>query len=141
MFSLRREFIRDVLYSGVPAMCFSGLPSTLWSLTADRSVLTSVWATGHLLAPGLPAGLKLFLLASVVHVAVSFFWTAILVLVLPSPTWFWGVIAGVLIAVVDLKLIGPCFPSISDLDFLPQLADHLAFGFIVGVVVYLRSSK
>jgi energy-converting hydrogenase Eha subunit B len=47
--------------------------------------------------------------------------------------------ASVLIALVDLELIAPYFfAEVAALPFLPQFADHLAWGAIVGAVLRAR---
>ncbi len=48
-------------------------------------------------------------------------------------------IAGALIALLDIAVIGRDIPAIRELDFAPQLADHLMFGAVVGVIVNWRS--
>jgi hypothetical protein len=49
-------------------------------------------------------------------------------------TW-WGALSGLLIAALDLGVIGRRRPLIRDLPVLPQVADHLAFGAVAGAVV------
>jgi hypothetical protein len=44
----------------------------------------------------------------------------------------WGVAAGAAIHLLDMELIGRRLPHVRDLPRLPQLADHLAFGALVG---------
>ena len=55
-----------------------------------------------------------------------------------SPWWrgaWWGTVSGLLIAALDLGVIGRRRPLIRDLPVLPQVADHLAFGAVAGAVV------
>jgi hypothetical protein len=49
-----------------------------------------------------------------------------------------GVCAGAAIAALDLGLIGRRFARIRALPLAPQVADHLAFGAVVGVVLSAR---
>jgi branched-subunit amino acid ABC-type transport system permease component len=49
-----------------------------------------------------------------------------------------GALAGAAIAALDLGLIGRYFPLIDALAFLPQLADHVAFGAVAGLVIARR---
>ena len=44
----------------------------------------------------------------------------------------WGAAAGAAIHLVDMEVIGRRVPHVRDLARLPQLADHLAFGALVG---------
>jgi len=49
-----------------------------------------------------------------------------------------GAAAGLAIAALDLGVIGRRFPRIRALSQAPQVADHLAFGALVGAVVSRR---
>ena len=51
-----------------------------------------------------------------------------------------GILFGALISVLDILIIGRFIPPIRDLAFLPQLADHVVFGAVVGAVVRFRTS-
>jgi hypothetical protein len=46
-----------------------------------------------------------------------------------------GALAGLGIAGLDLGLLGRRFPHVRALPLAPQLADHLAFGAIAGVLL------
>jgi hypothetical protein len=73
------------------------------------------------------------------HVAISLFWGIVLGVALPRRnTALAGALAGVAIAALDLGLIGRYFPLIEALPFLPQLADHVAFGATAGLVIARR---
>lgn len=78
----------------------------------------------------------------VVHGALSLFWAIVLALILPrlprTSIIRWGGLAGALIAVLDLRLIGPSFVRIAALPLIPQLLDHIAFGAIVAIVIRAR---
>jgi hypothetical protein len=83
--------------------------------------------------------LRLYAAALCVHLAISLFWAAVLATLLPHRrTIAWAVAAAVAIAVLDLRVIGVLFPEIYALAFWPQLADHVAWGATVGVVLALR---
>lgn len=85
-----------------------------------------------------------FLIASavIVHSALSLFWATILTIFLPRKfIIIWSILAGIGIAILDLLIIGQFIPKIKALPFLPQLADHLAFGGIVGTVLYFRLKR
>jgi hypothetical protein len=47
----------------------------------------------------------------------------------------WGALAGLAIAGLDLGVLGRHWPRIRALPTLPQVADHVAFGALVGAVV------
>lgn len=47
----------------------------------------------------------------------------------------WGAFAGLAIGVLDLGVAARRFPAIAALPRGPQLADHVAFGSIVGAVL------
>jgi hypothetical protein len=84
----------------------------------------------------------LFAAAAVVHAAVSAFWTAALVPLLPRQhTTLWAVMAIAFVAVLDLRIIGLLFPEILALSFWPQFADHLAFGAVLGGVLEYRRGR
>jgi hypothetical protein len=71
---------------------------------------------------------------AIVHVAVSAWWTAVLVVASRHRrlTPFTGAVAGVGIAALDLGIIGRHNRAIAALPQLSQWADHVAFGAVVG---------
>jgi hypothetical protein len=78
-----------------------------------------------------------------VHVGISLFWGVVLARVIPrsapAPASVGaGAIAGLAIAGLDLRLIGRLFPRIRALPRGPQVADHVAFGAVVGAVLAWR---
>jgi hypothetical protein len=96
-------------------------------------------AAGAMLVSPQSGMVKLLGAAALVHMSVSFFWAATLGLVLPRRhIMLWATLAASVIAVLDLRVIGRLFPEIFDLLFWPQFADHLAWGFTVGVVLDWR---
>jgi hypothetical protein len=78
--------------------------------------------------------------AAAVHFAASFWWASVLVVLMPRRAPMVGaLIASALIAFLDLKLIAPrFFAETAALAFIPQLADHLAWGAMVGAVLRVR---
>lgn len=52
-----------------------------------------------------------------------------------------GVVAGTLIAALDLGIVGPRFPRVRALDMPPQVADHIAFGIVVALVLARRDRQ
>lgn len=69
------------------------------------------------------------------HVGMTLWWTAVLEAALPRrrPV-IEGTVAGLAIAALDLGLIGRRFPAIRELDAVPQVLDHVAFGVTVASV-------
>ena len=107
----------------------SGLPSTLHALAVGADPLAAVRAaatllpvrTGHPLAGGVVA-----------HLGVSGFWGALLARLPRRHPAAWGALAGAGIALVDLELVGRRYPAIRALPRGPQVADHVAFGTLLG---------
>jgi hypothetical protein len=123
--------LHDVAYATAVASVVSGAPSTVHAVLTGRGVLDASRAAGTLFPgrrdrPGLIAG-------GVVHFAVSAFWGGVLGLVLPKRnTAAWGAVAGLGIAAISLPTIGRRRPAIVALPQVPQWADNVAFGFVVG---------
>lgn len=71
-----------------------------------------------------------------VHTAVSLGWGVVLAAILPRrrPVLS-GVAAGAGIAALDLGVVGRRFPRVGALPVLAQVADHLAYGAVVGAVL------
>ena len=71
-----------------------------------------------------------------VHLALSLGWAGVLSAVLPPRgEAVTGTLGGVAIAALDLAVLGRLFPPIRALPQGRQWADHVAFGFSVGVVL------
>jgi hypothetical protein len=131
--------IKDGLIGGIVAAVVSGVPSTLWALGSDGDVLQAARAAGNLLLPASSPPGALLVAGAVAHLLISLFWGAVLSLTLPARfTITSGALAGIAIAALDLALIGRAFPLIAALELGPQLADHIAFGVVCGVVLRLR---
>jgi hypothetical protein len=131
-----RQWLKTSALAALLAGFLSGIPSTLWAWLQGTDPLEATRAAGALLV-GPDANLAATLAAAaLVHGAMSGFWACTLCALLPR-NWavLWGLAAGAGIAVMDIALIGRFLPAISGLAFGPQLADHLAFGGIVGAVI------
>lgn len=123
--------------AGVVAGVVSGVPSTAWALVRRRDPLEATVAAGKVLLPGEGRRGVLLLAAVPVHFVISVGWGVVLARVLPARgSVFWGVVAGGVIAVVDLSLPGRRVAAVRRLPVLPQVADHLVYGGVVGF--YLR---
>ncbi|MDQ3679863.1 MAG: hypothetical protein M3378_04825 [Actinomycetota bacterium] len=118
------------LAAGAVAGLVSGAPSTTAAVVTGRDPLEAVRAAGSLVgSPTLGAG-------AVVHVAVSLAWGVALAAVLPRRrSLLWGAAAGAAIAALDLGVVARRFPRIRELPSLPQVADHVAYGAVVGAVL------
>jgi len=93
-------------------------------------------AAGSLVLPNETRTEPLLVAAALTHGALSLGWAAVLARTLPrGHERSTGVLAGFAIAAVDLGVVGRRFPRISALPLAPQVADHLAFGLIVGSVL------
>lgn len=118
------------------ASVFSGVPSTVHALLTGRDALRSTRAAASVLG-GTGSGGTGLVRGAVAHLGVSAFWTVVLAVVdrrrpLDART---GALAGAVIAVVDLEVVGRWFPAVRELPRTAQLADHVAFGALVGAVL------
>ena len=126
---------RVVLRAAVLAGSLSGLPSTAWTLARRGDLLASTRAAGTLLLPATAGPGRLLVAGGLAHGALSLGWSAALVCGLPRrravPA---GALAGLGIAALDLRLARRLAPAVADLPTMPQVADHIAFGALVGWV-------
>jgi hypothetical protein len=133
---MRSGDLRAGLRAGVVAGALSGLPSTMHALATGRSPLDSVRAAGTLLLPEHAPGSRLAVAGVGAHGAISLAWGVALAALLPRrrPA-LWGAFAGLVIAGIDLGVLGRRWPRIRALPLLPQIADHVAYGALVGAVL------
>ena len=123
-----------ILRAALVAGALSGAPSTLHALATGRSPLAAARAAGELLGrAGLARGLA-------AHTFVTLWWTAVLAVLLPRRTGpgvaaRHGAIGGLAIAALDLAIARRRVPAIAALPVAGQVADHLAFGALVGTVL------
>ena len=116
-----------MLRASVLVGALSGAPSTIPALVTGRSPLDAARAAGELLGR---AGL---LRGAAAHAGVTVGWTLLLDRLLPRRHRVaWGATAGLAIAALDLSIAERRFPAIAALPRVPQVADHLAFGALVG---------
>ena len=120
----------SVARAALVAGTLSGLPSTVHAVAHGRSPLTATRAAGQLLGhPSIGRGV-------VAHVAITAWWTWVLQALLPRRHEVaWGAALGAGIAVLDLGVARRRWPAIAGLPTGPQVADHLAFGALVGAVL------
>jgi hypothetical protein len=133
----------DGLAAGTAAGLLSGLPSTLHALVTGRDPLTAARAAGNLLLQAEAGSRALLVAGGVAHVALSLGWGTVLAMAVRRtslPPVAVGLAGGAAIAALDLGLlahgpIGRRWPLIRALPVGPQVADHLAFGALAGVVL------
>jgi len=114
----------------------SGLPSTLYALATGRDALEASVAAGSILLRDETRRGRLVAAAIPVHIALSVMWSFVLAALVPRKRPIAeGTVAGAAIAAVDLGLVGQRYSFIRALDPLPQLADHIAFGIVVALVL------
>ena len=137
-----KTWLRNTVIAAALAGILSGIPSTVWAFVAGTDPWEATIAAGAVVVGTDAPFASLISAATVVHGSMSLFWAGVLCASLPRRRPIaWGVIAGALIAVLDILIIGRFLPAIRDLAFLPQLADHLMFGAVVGAVVFVSQRK
>lgn len=102
------------------AVVLSGVPSTVHAVVTGDSALRATRAAGSLVRGGVREGV-------VVHLAVSAFWMFVLTRSRVRGV-VGGAVAGLLIAALDLEVIGRHNPRIRALPRVPQWLDHVVFG-------------
>jgi hypothetical protein len=131
--------VRDGLVAGAVAALPSGLPSTLHALATGHDPLAATLAAGSLLLPRETRRGRLVAAAVPVHVALSLGWAVAFSLARVRGTAA-GAAAGLAVATLDLGVVGRLLPRIRELPLAPQLADHVAYGAIVGAVLRRRAA-
>jgi hypothetical protein len=117
------------------AAAVSGLPSTAYALANGRDPLEATKAAGAMVVGEDALPLAQIAAAAPVHLALSLFWGTVLERSLASRRRVaWGAAAGLVIAALDLGVVGRRLPAIRRLPLAPQLADHALFG---ATVAYL----
>lgn len=136
------DAVADGVVAGAVAWALSGLPSTVHAAATGRLSLAPVRAAGTLVLAPARSPRELFLAGAAAHTALSWGWATVLALALPSRrTVAAGALGGLLVSGLDLGLIGRRYPAIAGLPVGPQVADHLAFGAVVGLVVRRRRRR
>jgi hypothetical protein len=116
--------------AGAVAAVLSGLPSTVHAALTGREVLAAARAAGTLM----PVGKSDVVAGVAAHLVVSAGWTVVLAAVNRRRRLgvLGGAVAGLVIAAVDLRIVGRRCSAIQELPQVPQWLDHVAFGAIVG---------
>ncbi len=124
------------MVAGLGAAIVSGIPSTLCALITDGDPLEATRAAGSMVLPANAPSEQLLAAAVPVHLALSLGWGVVLAAVLPRrATALWGAVAGTSIAAFDLGIVGRRFPRVAALQRGPQIADHVAYGVTVGLML------
>ena len=109
----------------------SGVPSTACAADEPRSADGQRCRLALLLRT--ETRTPLLAAATVAHLGLSLGWAVVLRSVVPERNGAaWGALGGLAIAALDLGVIGRRFPRIHALPLLPQVADHVAYGAVVG---------
>ena len=134
--------LSDAAVSGAVAMVVSGAPSTVHALVSGADPLQASLAAGSLILPRETRRGHLLVAATVVHAALSLGWALVLAVMLPRRfTTASGAAAALGIAALDLGVVGRRNHRIRALPTAPQLADHLAYGAVVGAVLARRRGR
>lgn len=133
--------MRAALRAGTVAAVLSGAPSTVWAVLSGTDPLAPSLAAGSMLLPRTTRRRQLLGAAAVVHIGLSIGWAQVLAAVPPGPRTaaggaLRGAAGGLVIAALDLGLAhvvrSPRLEQVRALPVLPQVADHISFGAIVG---------
>jgi hypothetical protein len=127
---------RAVIRAAASAGVLSGIPSTAHALVTGRNPFDTVRAAGTIVVSDDAPPKPRFVAGLAAHGAITVLWTVVLAILLPRRrTALWGALAGAGIAALDLGIAQRRFPAIAALPRSAQIADHLAFGAIVGLVL------
>jgi hypothetical protein len=137
-----RALLGDAALAAGVAGALSGLPSTAHALATGRDPLAATLAAGAIALPREDRRARLVAAAVPVHLGVSLGWALVLAAVLPRRrTTLAGAAAGLVLAALDLGTVGRAVPRVRALPLAPQLADHVAFGALVGAVLARRRAR
>ena len=129
---------RRVIEGIAAAALLSATPSTLVSLHRHRAlapVIGDLLAATRAAGTLMPAGRSGLLRGAVAHTILSFGCGELLARTLPRRmSVVWGASAGLAIGVVNVGVLGRCFPKIRALPLAPQVADNVAFGAVFALV-------
>jgi hypothetical protein len=122
--------VNRVVAAGLAGAVLSGVPSTVVTLARGEDLLDGVRAAGAIVLPRETRTPVLLAAAVPVHLALSLGWAAVLEAADAGPVS--GLALGLVIAALDLEVIGRRIPAIRALPQGRQWADHAAYGLVVG---------
>lgn len=132
---LRAAFVAGVV---------SGLPSALAAVRAQCDPFSPTRAAGRMLKPDETRLVPLLGAATVVHSTLSIAWASVIAATLPRDagrvrTVMHGTLMGGAIAAADLGLAHavkhPRLEAVAKLEVQSQVADHLVFGAVTGLML------
>lgn len=130
------EIVRQGIRASVPAAVLSTVPSTLHAVLTGRDPLEAALAAGSILRLKEHERVPMVTAAVPVHLSLSVAWAIVLAIALPRERpMAEGIAAGLLIATLDLGVVGRRFPRVRALRIAPQIADHVAFGIVVAIAL------
>ncbi|HVK19770.1 MAG TPA: hypothetical protein VM677_00250 [Actinokineospora sp.] len=132
---------KDALVAGTVAGCLSGLPSTVWALLTRADPLEATLAAGSILLPRETRRGRLLISAVIAHAGLSLGWAQVIDRLPRGRPIAVGALAGLAIAALDLGVVGRRFPRVRALPIGPQVADHVAYGVVVALVLRSQSRK
>lgn len=129
--------MRPWVRAGLFAAVFSGVPSTVIGLVRGDDLLASTEAVGEVALAGQGARMTKLLAGTVAHVVISLFWARMLATILRGrrgggAAVAGGAVVGLGIAALDLGVVARAMPAIRALPGGPLVADHVAYGALVG---------
>ena len=120
--------------AGLAGAVVSGLPSTVITLARRESLLDGARAAGAIVLPRETRTPVLLAAAVPVHLGLSLGW-AVVIARLPRQGAIFGGLFGLVIAGIDLGIIGRRIPAIRALPQKRQWADHVAYGLSVSFLL------
>jgi hypothetical protein len=123
--------LRRAFGAGSWAAALSGAPSTLHALATGGDPLEASLAAGSIVLPNETRRARLLAAAVPVHLTLSLGWAVVLERARVRGAAR-GAFAGLAIAALDLAVGRALFPRVRALPLVPQVADHVAYGAIVG---------
>jgi hypothetical protein len=104
------------------------------ALATGRDPLEATRAAGSILLPDETRTPRLVAASVPVHLALSIGWAVVLQRAGVRGAAL-GALAGLAIAALDLGIVGRRLPRVRALPLAPQVADHVAYGVVVGIVL------
>jgi len=130
--------VRDGLVAGSVGAVLGAVPSSVYGVSTGTLEEPTLTAGSILLSDEQRAG-RLVAAAVPVHLGLSLGWGVILAHLLPRrrPVTE-GVLAGLIIAVLDLTMGRHLHRRVAELPLAPQVADHLAYAIAVALTLSWR---